>query len=525
MKVAERLRHQRAQTEPACTRKVYAYFKGQRNIAIRRLNGEKAFSVDDIFNDTEAQKELERTLQGFYDQMITGAVEATQELLDISFELPDYVQRAFLADAGANIPSITERTRTLLQRELDAANVAGEGIEQIARRIRDSSAFSLARSRVIARTELGHSSNAGAYYSYRTSGLVSHIHIFDGEEHPFCAAWNGRVIAIEMMADVPTLAHPNCVRAFGPIVGESVVEKPTSTEIPTPMPYNQPMQVQEISAKDIDKSQLDNWKRFEKQGVISGFHNEMKASHKAIAANLAADPEWESLALSLTKAKKLTPAIGEKAVAQLADAWGISSGKFPLVTQLQKAVKTEFGLEAAKTDHYDAKIVKEGEEKYGQFDAGLRAYARAQYSHTQEYLRSKGLTDDIYMARGMHFDKNPPAEFDFGAAGNKKVSSKKVEVVSQPLSSWTFSVDSAAKFSNNPVEAGSGKTPEYAAAIGNKVPIERIFALPFTGAGTMYEQEAILLGGKDEVMSMAWRPTSKTVNAQHFYRGLADGSK
>lgn len=166
----------------------------------------------------EAEAELERALKGHYTQTLGYVHETVQDSLGIAFELDDVVTRAFLSDAGAQIGNIAATTLRMVRRELQQGQEAGEGVDELAKRLRTSAAFSPGRARTIARTELGHASNTAAVYTYKTSNLVESVLVFDGEQHPFCAEWNGKIIPLDQMGSVPTLAHPNCVRAFGPIV-------------------------------------------------------------------------------------------------------------------------------------------------------------------------------------------------------------------------------------------------------------------------------------------------------------------
>lgn len=134
------------------------------------------------------------------------------------FRLDDPATREYLKDAGIKIPDISRTTRDSLRRELLAGQELGEGVDELANRIKGLPAFGKARARMIARTELGHASNTSALAIYKESNLVQSILIYDGEEHPPCADVNGKVISLQEARSFPTLGHPNCVRAFGAIV-------------------------------------------------------------------------------------------------------------------------------------------------------------------------------------------------------------------------------------------------------------------------------------------------------------------
>lgn len=142
--------------------------------------------------------------------------------LGIDFNLPDPAVRDYLREAGANIQGITETTRDAIRAALAAGQAEGEGIPQLARRLRGLPAFNDARARVVSRTELGHSQNAATLASYRASSVVVGVRVLDGDSDAACQAINGRTFPLDKAP--PTLQHPNCVRAFAPIVDVSEIE-------------------------------------------------------------------------------------------------------------------------------------------------------------------------------------------------------------------------------------------------------------------------------------------------------------
>lgn len=143
--------------------------------------------------------------------------------LGIAFDLDDPTTRAYLRAAGSNIVGITATTRDAVRAALVAGQAEGEGIDQLAARLRDLPAFNAKRARTVARTELGHASNTAAIASYRASGVVVGVRVFDGDYDAACQAMNGRVFALGQ--EPATLLHPNCRRAFAPIVDASEMER------------------------------------------------------------------------------------------------------------------------------------------------------------------------------------------------------------------------------------------------------------------------------------------------------------
>lgn len=148
-------------------------------------------------------------------EQVRGLVVAE---LGIDFEIDDAASRQLLAESGTRIVGITNTTREAVRAALVEGQYAGEGIPQLAARLKDLPAFNDARARVVARTELAHSTNRSAMASYQASGVVVGIRVLDSDADPLCQSWNGRVLPISQSSSIPMLGHPNCVRALAPIV-------------------------------------------------------------------------------------------------------------------------------------------------------------------------------------------------------------------------------------------------------------------------------------------------------------------
>jgi HK97 family phage portal protein len=184
----------------------------------RRVNRRLAAGADmaeDLVPDAEAVllretlTPLQRALLGQVERLVVAE-------LGIDFQVDDPATRVYLASAGQNIVGITQTTRSAVQAALIEGQHAGEGIEQLARRLRGLPSFDAARGRVCARTELGTSQNLAAISSYRASGVVVGVRVLDGDSDAACAAMNGRTFALGQ--EPAALQHPNCVRAFAPVL-------------------------------------------------------------------------------------------------------------------------------------------------------------------------------------------------------------------------------------------------------------------------------------------------------------------
>lgn len=159
-------------------------------------------------------------LQATLLQDVHGLVVAE---LGVAFDLDDPATRAYLRAAGSNIVGITDTTRGAVRAALTEGQANGEGVDQLTARLRDLPDFGPGRARVVARTELGHASNTAALANYRASGVVVGVRVFDGDYDGACAAMNGRTFSLGQ--EPATLQHPNCRRAFAPIVDASELER------------------------------------------------------------------------------------------------------------------------------------------------------------------------------------------------------------------------------------------------------------------------------------------------------------
>jgi HK97 family phage portal protein len=190
-----------------------AFFEAQLRRVNRRLRS-GADHADALVPETEALR-LAATLR----PLQLDVLDATQGLviveLGVAFGLDDSATRQFLRNAGANIVGITDTTREQVRAELTAGQQAGEGIPDLARRLRDLPTFGQNRATVVARTELGTSQNQAALSSYRASGVVVGVRVHDGDYDEACAAMDGRTFPLGQ--EPAALQHPQCVRAFSPI--------------------------------------------------------------------------------------------------------------------------------------------------------------------------------------------------------------------------------------------------------------------------------------------------------------------
>jgi hypothetical protein len=147
----------------------------------------------------------------------------------VAFDLNSRGMSRVIGDTAGLVKGITNESRDRLRTSINAGIDAGQHPRTIARGLLEQAKGwagleDLTRSRAftIARTETGFAYNWATHLAYKQSGLVEKVLCLD---NPACG-WKGHNDAspannsertLQEMRDVP-LSHPNCVRAFAPIV-------------------------------------------------------------------------------------------------------------------------------------------------------------------------------------------------------------------------------------------------------------------------------------------------------------------
>jgi HK97 family phage portal protein len=218
--LARSIERARRRLDAATRRAVQGVLDAERARVLAHLGAKAADPLD---LDTE-ETALRAVLDPQYKRLLEQILSLTADALGISFELDDPATRAYLAAAGTNIRGITETTLQAIRDALQAGQAEGEGVTQLAARIRDLAEFGSARAQTIARTELGQASNLAALASYRASGVVVGVLVLDGDYDPACAAADGTTLTLDEAAAYPKMEHPNCQRAFAPITDPAELE-------------------------------------------------------------------------------------------------------------------------------------------------------------------------------------------------------------------------------------------------------------------------------------------------------------
>jgi SPP1 gp7 family putative phage head morphogenesis protein len=117
---------------------------------------------------------------------------------------------------------ITESTRDMIKNVVLLAEQEGWGVEKLTKALIEDYAFSKARARMIARTEIAAADMAGSMIAYRASGVVTHKEWLTAAGCcEICEALDGVTVALDEefpdgAGDAPPL-HPNCRCSVLPI--------------------------------------------------------------------------------------------------------------------------------------------------------------------------------------------------------------------------------------------------------------------------------------------------------------------
>lgn len=194
---------------------VAAYLDGQLERAAGRLGVKEVTRLPDA-----DEAELAQILAKWYARVLPPVAALAEDELGALIDLGRDQVAQYLLTSSANVRGITETTRLAVRQALLLGQAAGEGPDALARRLRADAAFAPSRARTIARTELGYATQYAAVDTYRASGLVTHVTVHDGTDDGACAAANGQTWTLEEARGRP-LEHPQCTRAFAPVVGEA----------------------------------------------------------------------------------------------------------------------------------------------------------------------------------------------------------------------------------------------------------------------------------------------------------------
>jgi hypothetical protein len=341
----------------------------------------------------------------------------------------------------------------------EQAGLTGEKLEKKLARYRDK--LLRWRARNIARTESINSAVQGQLAAWRQAanqGLIQQDRTQrvwstapDERACPLCTALDGQAVAFNApftsggWEGMGPTRHPSC-RC-------SVYLKFTKTRGVTAPQETPPL---EFSAKEL-------------ADVANKLTEDTTAGSKAARASVKRDIVADLRA----RMKKAGVEADADQVATLLNQWAITSGDSdPESIALQIAVKEEFGLPDATLAHFSSSAKKEGYQSYEAKRERLRAFVRAQYEATQEWLAAHGI-QYVTLVRGATYTvartREGIEEFFFQAA-----------------SSFSVDIPTAVRFAGEPPEGVVHMI---------RVPAAEVLSTARTGIGCLPEREIVVVGG------------------------------
>lgn len=182
-----------------------------------KLNGHRQTKKDPTAG-MDSGAAIAKLMQPFYRTLLESAFgDAADSGVDVAFDLDNEFVQAVLGSLAKNIKAVTETTKDDIRLLVSRAADEGWSTEQLQKAIREKGEIaSRSRALTIARTETGTAYNLGSVAAYRAGG-VTHVDVLDGDDDEPCASANGSRWTLEEAEQNP-LGHPNCTRAFSPVV-------------------------------------------------------------------------------------------------------------------------------------------------------------------------------------------------------------------------------------------------------------------------------------------------------------------
>lgn len=194
--------------------------------------------------------------------------------------------------------------------------------------------------------------------------------------------------------------------------------------------------------------------------------------------------------------QRATAELKTAAISKMISQWAQSSNNAHAVAlAIQRAATAEFNLDDPAPWHLEKDDLKDRVDQiYGENEATLRRFVRAQYDITQRDLAKAGVTHvNLYRSFTWGSSSQIPdwAQHKDAGVGTFKGVAEKGEHISpvfRPLSSWSSSSAQAGKFFSTYASGSSHRM-----MIKASVPAERIFSYPQSGYGCLEEKEFVVL--------------------------------
>lgn len=189
----------------------------------RRAVPDRLADADLVPDGSDA--EVRRAIRAGQGAAVQRATDDVRRLLEADFEVPFELLEETRMELAGRVTGITETTREDVRRVVAAAIEEGVSMDDLRKRLRGLFTETYKnRALTIARTESATGYNLGSLMAYEASGLVERVRVHDGDgcgwgSHDSSDLADGSERTIQEARANP-LAHPNCRRAFSPIVSE-----------------------------------------------------------------------------------------------------------------------------------------------------------------------------------------------------------------------------------------------------------------------------------------------------------------
>jgi hypothetical protein len=162
--------------------------------------------------------EIVRLMQRWYPLVVESAwADASLAGVPVAFDLANPFVQTVLGQLAKQIKGVADTTKDDIRWLVGQQASEGWSVEELQRRIREKGEISgRTRALLIARTETANAYNLGSVSAYRAGG-VTHVQVLDGDDDEPCASANGARWTLDE-AEANPIGHPNCTRAFAPIV-------------------------------------------------------------------------------------------------------------------------------------------------------------------------------------------------------------------------------------------------------------------------------------------------------------------
>jgi hypothetical protein len=216
-----------AEAQPALAAELIDLFDGLLARAGVRKDVAFPFDPEADVDWTDEKARLRVVLERWYVVMGEAAYSTLGDQLgvELTFDLAAASTKGIRARLGLNVSSITDTLLAALRNRVEAAIAGGLSVEQLVAGTESVPGLRELfgnRAQAIALTETATAYNLASSAGYRESGLIDEVEVFDGPEcgwteHDDPDLADGSTRTLDEADEYP-VAHPNCQRAFGPVV-------------------------------------------------------------------------------------------------------------------------------------------------------------------------------------------------------------------------------------------------------------------------------------------------------------------